>query len=67
MAKVTEKDTRTLYIRGVDELTWRLIHVAAGAQGMDVKAWTLETLGARARKDLGDEIVENVTKQVRSG
>ncbi len=48
------KASRTLYIRGLDEETWRLMRVAAGRQGLDVKTWTLRAMRAQIKRELGD-------------
>ena len=48
------KASRTLYIRGMDEETWRLMRVAAGRQGLDVKTWITRAVRAQIKQELGD-------------
>jgi len=48
------KASRTLYVRGMDEETWRLMRVAAGRQGLDVKTWITRAVRAQIKQELGD-------------
>lgn len=66
MPKRKELPSRTIYIRGVDEVTCRLIHMAAAQAGLDIRSWVIEVLRREGKNQLGD-LAQQVDDRVKEG
>ena len=61
-----QKQERTLYVRGLEELDWRIIHMAASAESQSVKDFTLAALRERAAQVLGQEQIDRLRENLQA-